>query len=80
MINRELTKRERDMLEMIRPTTFQDVVDVIRRDIGKSKYDAKRELRNLHNGATNGVVETNGVVGTNGKNRIDNISGEICEE
>lgn len=78
MINRELTEREKDIFEMIRPTTFQDVVDAIRRDIGLSKYDAKRELRNLHNGATNGV--TNDVVGTNGKNRIDNISGEICEE
>lgn len=82
MINRELTEREKEILGMIRPTTFQDIVDVVRKDVEQSKYDAKRELRNLRNGVTNGVTNgaTNGVVAeTNGVNRINNIGREICE-
>lgn len=83
MINRELTEREREILGMIRPTTFQDIVDIVRRDVEQSKYDAKRELRNLRNDVPNGVtsdVVASRVIGTNGRNRINNIgSGEICE-
>ena len=56
MINRKLTTREEEILDMIRPTTFQDIVEVVRRDIEYSKYNAKRELRNLHNGISNGTV------------------------
>lgn len=87
MINRELTEREKEILGMIRPTTFQDIVDVVRKDVEQSRYDAKRELRNLHNGVasdiTNGITNgvANGVVNdiTNGKDRINNISENICE-
>lgn len=79
MINRELTKREKEILGMIRSTTFQDIVDVVRKDVEQSKYDAKRELRNLRNDVTTTNEATNGVVGkTNGRNRINNI-GEMCE-
>ena len=64
MINRNLTTREEEILDMIRPTTFQDIVEVVRRDIEYSKYNAKRELRNLHNGISNGTVNgiSNGTV------------------
>jgi hypothetical protein len=90
MINRELTKREKEIFDMIRPTTFQDIVDTVRRDVEHSKYDAKRELRNLRNGTTNGVTngtikgamngDTHDVVGeTNGRERINNIGREICD-
>lgn len=71
MINRELTKREKEILGMIRPTTFQDIVDIVRKDAEQSKYDAKRELRNLRNGVINEI--------TNGIDRTNNISGDICE-
>jgi hypothetical protein len=77
MINRELTEREKEILGMIRPTTFRDIVDAVRRDVEHSKYDAKRELRNLRNGATNGDIHvtTNGV--TDGA--TNNICRDICE-
>ena len=79
MINRELTEREKEILGMIRPTTFQDIVDIVRKDVEQSKYDAKRELRNLRNGTTNEITYgvTNGI--TNGRDRINNINREICE-
>lgn len=87
MINRELTEREKEILGMIRPTTFQDIVDIVRKDVEQSRYDAKRELRYLHNGVaseiTNGITNgaANGVANeiTNGKDRINNISEKICE-
>ena len=80
MINRELTEREKEILGMIRSTTFQDIVDVVRKDVEQSKYDAKRELRNLRNGVTITNDVTDGVVDeTNGRNRINNIGMEICE-
>ena len=83
MINRELTEREREIFGMIRPTTFQDIVDVVRRDVEQSKYDAKRELRNLRNDVPNKVtsdVVASRVIGTNGRNRINNVcGGDICE-
>jgi hypothetical protein len=81
MINRELTEREKEILEMIRPTTFRDIVDAVRKDIEQSKYDAKRELRNLHNGVTNGTVKRvmNGVVcTTNGREGANNIGEKAC--
>lgn len=87
MINRELTEREKEILGMIRPTTFQDIVDIVRKDVEQSKYDAKRELRNLRNGVTSEIINgvTNGAVNgvtneiTDGKDMINNISGKICE-
>ena len=85
MINRELTEREKEILGMIRLTTFQDIVDIVRRDVEQSKYDAKRELRYLHNGVINGTTNgatngaTNGRCETNGRNRINNIGREICD-
>ena len=56
MIDRELTEREKEILEMIRPTTFRDIVEVVRRDVEYSKYDAKRELRDLRNGIMNRTI------------------------
>lgn len=87
MINRELNEREKEILGMIRPTTFRDIVDIVRKDVEQSRYDAKRELRNLHNGVTseitNGITNgaANGAINeiTNGKDRINNISEKICE-
>lgn len=82
MINRELTEREKEILEMIRPTTFRDIVDAVRKDIEQSKYDAKRGLRNLHNGITNGTMKEamSGIVcTTNGEERVNNIGGKACE-
>ena len=79
MINRELTEREKEILGMIRPTTFQDIVDIVRKDVEQSKYNAKRELRNLRNGVINDITDgvANGI--TNGRDRINNINREICE-
>jgi hypothetical protein len=86
MINRELTEREKEMLGMIIPTTFQDIVDVVRKDVEQSRYDAKRELRSLYNGVareTNGITNeaTNEVTKdiTNEEDRINNIREKICE-
>ncbi len=94
MINRELTKREKEILGMIRPITFQDMVSIVRRDFLQSKYDAKRELRNLHNGVIRGECTTdregtiNGVGIANGAtngvtsgiaDREDNANGRYTE-
>lgn len=90
MISRELTEREREILGMIKPTTFQDIVDAVRRDVEQSKYNAKRELRNLHNGVKNGVINgvvndiTNGIIDeitnrSNDTNKVNNIDNRICE-
>lgn len=50
MIERELTTREMEIFQMIKPTTFYDVVEAVRKEIDNDRYNAKRELRNLHNG------------------------------
>ena len=47
--NRVLNAREAEMLRMIRPTTFKDVVSTVRHDIEYSRYDAKKELRYMKN-------------------------------
>lgn len=49
MINRELNIREREMLLMIKPTTFQDIVDAVRREIENNRYNVRRQLRILKN-------------------------------
>lgn len=49
MCDRELTDREKEILRMIKPTTFWDIVNAVRNDVECSKYDARRELRNLRN-------------------------------
>ena len=77
MIDRELTEREKEILGMIRPTTFQDMVDAVRKDVDRSKYDAKRELRNLHNGITKEITVTSEVA--NRRDRINNIRDETCD-
>jgi len=64
MIHRELSTREKEMLLMIRPTTFQDIVDAVRREVDNNRYNARRELRILKNNGTNGNSENN-----NGNNR-----------
>lgn len=48
MFCRELSVREKEILDMIRPTSFYDIVDIIRREIDQSRYNAKRELRDLN--------------------------------
>lgn len=52
MFHRELSPRETEILHMIRPTTFQDIVDAVRNEVDQSRFNAKRELRDLHNGDT----------------------------
>lgn len=90
MISRELTEREKEILGMIRPTTFQDVVNVVRRDVEQLKYYAKRELRNIRNGAAGetsyGVTNdtTNRITDeitkrSNDANKVDNIDNSIYE-
>lgn len=49
MLNRELKPREIDMLRMIRPTSFQDLVEAVRNEIDKSRHNARKELRDLVN-------------------------------
>jgi len=80
MINRELSKRERDILGMIEYVTFQDMVSIVRNDFIQSKYEAKRKLRSLHNGVINGECTTGrvntingmGVTGiADGENKVD---------
>lgn len=56
MIHRELTQREMEILRMIRPTTFQDIVDIVRRDVDSSRYNAKKELKVLRNGIMDGTI------------------------
>lgn len=82
MIHRELTKREKEILEMIRPTTFQDIVEAIRKEVDNSRYNAKRELRNLHNGIKDEAVNgaTDGFVNTaNERNIVNDTGSNICE-
>lgn len=50
MCDRKLTDREKEILRMIRPTTFWDIVNAVREDVECSKYDARRALRTLRNG------------------------------
>lgn len=45
----ELSVREQEIFNMIRPTSFYDIVDVVRREIDQSRYNARRELRELRN-------------------------------
>lgn len=49
MINRELTNREREIILMIKQTTFWDIVEIVRKDIDNSRYNARRELKLLKN-------------------------------
>lgn len=49
MFSRELNAREVKMLHMIRNTTFYDVVDAVRKDIEYSRYNVRKELRDLNN-------------------------------
>lgn len=60
MLNRELNAREKEILLMIRPTTFQDIVDIVRREVENSRYNARRELRLLKNNGNNGENKNNG--------------------
>lgn len=46
---KELSAREKEIFDMIRPTSFHDIVDVVRREICQSRYNARRELRELRN-------------------------------
>lgn len=69
MISRELNPREAEILRMIRPTTFQDMVEEVRKEVEQSRYNAKRELRDLKNVNGNGEG--------NGENR--NGIGDGCE-
>lgn len=50
MFHRELSPREAEILHMIRPTTFQDVVDAVRNEVDRSRFNARRELRDLRDG------------------------------
>lgn len=83
MINRELSKREKEILGMIGSVTFQDMVSIVRKDFLQSKYDAKRKLRSLHNGVISGecatdIVGTINGVGVTGSitDRDNNVDGE----
>lgn len=44
---RELSVREKEILNMIRPTSLYDIVDIVRMEIDQSRYNARRELREL---------------------------------
>jgi hypothetical protein len=52
MINRELTAREKQIYEAIPDQdsmTFENIVDVVRRDVSISMYRQKKELKRMHN-------------------------------
>lgn len=53
MVNRDLTKREREIYEMISDETdnitFWNIVDIVRRDADISRNDARKDLKYLHN-------------------------------
>lgn len=49
MIRRELSPRQVEILCMIKRATFQDIVGAVRREVENSRYDARRQLRNLKN-------------------------------
>lgn len=55
---RELIEREVEMFLMIRKTSFHDIVDVVRREIYQSRYNARKELKELRN--FNGEDQNNG--------------------
>lgn len=46
---KELSAREKEIFNMIRPTSFYDIVDVVRSERDQSRYNARRELRELRN-------------------------------
>lgn len=49
MINRELNNREKEIFLMIKPTTFWDVVELVRKEMDNNRYNARRELKLLRN-------------------------------
>lgn len=52
MINRELTDREKQIYATIPDIdsgTFEDIVDVVRRDMCTSMYCQRKEMKNLRN-------------------------------
>jgi hypothetical protein len=83
MINRELSEREKELLGMIKPTTFQEIVDIVRKDVQKLKYDAKKKLRYLHNDviiANDKVNDANMVNVTNITENIGEITTVLIKE
>ena len=49
MINRELTSKEIEMLRLIEPTKFRDVVDEVRRATNTSRHSIKKEIEQFSN-------------------------------
>lgn len=52
MVDRELTKREREIYEMIPDAdnmTFWNIVDDVRKATDTSRYKLRKELKHLHN-------------------------------
>lgn len=45
---RQLTNREKELCDMIRPTTFQDIVEEVRRDYDNKRY-IRKHLMDLNN-------------------------------
>jgi hypothetical protein len=55
-IHKELNAREIELIQIIRPSTFQDIVAEVRKDIEKSRFNEKKEIRNLKYGNKNGII------------------------
>jgi hypothetical protein len=52
MVNRELTAREKQIYEIIPDTdnvTFENIVEIVRREVCTSMYNARKEIKNLRN-------------------------------
>lgn len=53
MVNRELTKREREIYDMIPDNTDGmascSIVEIVRRDVDASRYNARKGLKYLNN-------------------------------
>lgn len=54
MFYRELSNRERELLLMIEPITFRDIVEIVRKEVYSSRYGTRRKLMMLKNGTIDG--------------------------
>ncbi len=45
MVHRKLTAREVDMLHLVVPTTFRDIVNEVRKEMNMSRHGTKNTFR-----------------------------------
>lgn len=44
---KELSAREKEIFDLVKPTSFYDIVAVVRKELDQSRYKARKELKEL---------------------------------